>query len=99
MTESTLLRFDDYVAELRTTRSRDEEKDLRAAELLTRMQQQNQSLTELMNTLSRRVEAIPDLAARETTDQALSEIRDITSSLSENVRSIADTLTALSEEV
>ena len=99
VTESTLLRFDDYVAELRTTRSRDEEKDLRAAELLTRMQQQNQSLTELMNTLSRRVEAIPDLAARETTDQALSEIRDITSSLSENVRSIADTLTALSEEV
>lgn len=98
-TEAVLAHFDDYVKEIKEQRSRDEHFELRAAELLMRMEKQNQSLAGQMNTLAERIEAIPDLASRESTDQALSGIREITNSLNESVHSIADTLTALSEEV
>ena len=99
LTEQLVTRFDNYVAELQVNRSRDESFEMRSAELLSRMEKQSQSLTVLMDTLSRRVEALPDQQARENTDQSLASIREITSSLNESVRSISETLTALSEEV
>jgi len=99
LTDQVLTRFDEYVAELKETRSRDESFEKRSAELLARMNQQNQELTGLMNTLSEKVDAIPDLKSREATDKALAEIREMTGSLNESVRSISETLSALSEEV
>ena len=99
LTEQLITRFDNYVAELQINRSRDESFENRSSELLSQMEKQNQSMTLLMDTLSKRVEALPDQHARESTDQALAGIREITGSLNESVRSISETLTALSEEV
>ena len=98
-TDQLLSRFDSYVAVLQSTRQRDESFEKRSAELLTRMEKQQQTLSALMDTLSARVDAIPDLHARERTDDALAGIREITASLNESVRGISETLTALSEEV
>jgi len=99
LTDQVLVRFDGYVAELKETRSRDEGFEKKSYELLQRMEQQNQKLGALMDTLSQRVDAIPDLKSREATDEALTGIREVTASLNESVRSISETLTALSEEV
>ena len=99
LTDQTLERFDAYVAELRETRSRDEHFEKKSAELLLRMEQQNQELTKTMNALSKRVEALPDGKSREATEEALKGIRETTSALSGSVDSIAKTLEALSEEV
>ncbi len=99
LTDQTLVRFDSYVAELKETRKRDESFEKRSLELLQKMEKQNQELGELMNALSERVDAIPDLKSRESTDQALAGIREVTGSLNDSVRSISETLTALAEEV
>ena len=63
------------------------------------MEKQNQEMTKVMESLSQRVDAIPDLKSREATDEALAGIREMTGQLSDSVRSISETLTALSEEV
>ena len=99
LTAETLTRFDAYMAELQASRSRDESFEKRSAELLLRLEKQNDMLASLMSKLSDRVEAIPDLQAREGTDQSLADIRELTRTLNESVRSISETLTALSEEV
>ncbi len=99
LTEETLTRFDTYVAELNATRSRDEDFEKRSTELLLRMEKQNQSLTNLISGLHQSVDALIDPQTRQRTDETLSGIREITSALRENVRSISETLTALSEEV
>ena len=99
LTDQVMLRFDGYVAELKETRSRDESFEKRSAELLSRMEKQNQEMAKVMESLSQRVDAIPDLKSREATDEALAGIREMTGQLSDSVRSISETLTALSEEV
>ena len=98
-TDQLLSRFDSYVSVLQSTRQRDESFEKRSAELLARMEKQHQSLAALMDTLSARVEAIPDLRARERTEDTLAGIREVTASLNESVRGMSETLTALSEEV
>ena len=99
LTDQVLVRFDGYVSELKETRMRDEDFEKRSAELLAKMEQRHQALTKLMETLSERVEAIPDLKSREETDEALRGIREVTGTLNEHVRSISETLAALAEEV
>ncbi|MCR4876670.1 MAG: hypothetical protein K5922_05835 [Clostridiales bacterium] len=99
LTDQVLSRFDAYVAELQETRTRDEAFEKKSAELLSRMEKQNLELTEMIGTLTRRIDAIPDLKTREATDAALAGIREATGSLNESVRAISETLTALSEEV
>ncbi len=99
LTEETLTKFDAYVAEMKQNRERDEGFDRRAAELMAKMEKQNEELSRQIASLSRRVEAIPDLAEREKTVQALAKIQEMTGALSESVRSIAETLADLAEEV
>ena len=99
LTDETLSRFDAYVTELNATRTRDEDFERRSAELLLRMEKQNQSLANLIAGLQQKVDALSDPKAQADTAAALSEIRGITSALSENVHSISSTLTALAEEV
>ena len=99
LTEETLTKFDAYVAEMKQNRERDEGFDRRAAELMAKMEKQNEELSRQIASLSQRVEAIPDLAEREKTDQALAKIQEMTGALSESVRSIAETLADLAEEV
>ena len=52
-----------------------------------------------MTRLSEKVDKMSDPAVRETSDKTLAEIREVTSSLNQNVQEISKTLTALSEEV
>ena len=99
LTDQVLARFDGYVAEIKETRKRDESFEKRSAELMGRMEKQNQELTRLMENLAARVDAIPDLKSREATDEALAGIREVTGNLNESVRSISETLSALAEEV
>ena len=99
LTDQVLVRFDGYVAEIKETRKRDESFEKRSAELMGRMEKQNQELTRLMENLAARVDAIPDLKSREATDEALAGIREVTGNLNESVRSISETLSALAEEV
>ncbi len=99
LTEDILSRFDGYISEIREFRGRDESFDKRAAELLSDLVKQNQSLSLLMDKLSRRVESMSSPGEKEKTDLALSEIQKLTGSLNDSVRSISDTLAALSEEV
>ena len=99
LTDSLLVRFDSYVAELKETRKRDENFERSASQLMSRMQQESKSLGELMTRLSEKVDKMSDPAVRETSDKTLAEIREVTSSLNQNVQEISKTLTALSEEV
>ena len=99
LTEETIARFDSYVAEMKSTRTRDESFEKRAGELLLRMEKENQAMAGLMDSLSKRVNAMSDAETGDTVNQALSEIREITRSLNGNVQTISETLTALSEEV
>ena len=99
LTDSLLVRFDSYVAELKETRKRDENFERSASQLMSRMQQESKSLGELMTRLSEKVDKMSDPAGRETSDKTLAEIREVTSSLNQNVQEISKTLTALSEEV
>ena len=99
LTDSLLVRFDSYVAELKETRKRDENFERSASQLMSRMQQESKSLGELMTRLSEKVDKMTDPAVRETSDKTLAEIREVTSSLNQNVQEISKTLTALSEEV
>ncbi len=99
LTDSLLVRFDSYVAELKETRKRDENFERSASQLMSRMQQESKSLGELMTRLSEKVDKMSDPAVRETSDKMLAEIREVTSSLNQNVQEISKTLTALSEEV
>ncbi|MBQ9210800.1 MAG: hypothetical protein IJ153_03790 [Clostridia bacterium] len=99
LTDQVLVRFDSYVAELKETRSRDEGFEKKSGELLMQMSKQNQELAKLMDSLSQRVDEIPDAEAREATNVTLAQIWGITNALNESVQSISETLTALSEEV
>ena len=63
------------------------------------MDQENRELAGLLKDLSKRVDAMPDAEYRQTTESALSDIQQITSSLNDHVKSISETLTVLSKEV
>ncbi len=99
MTDQLLTRFDAYVKEMKETRVRDESFDRNAAQMLQKMQQENNRLAGLMDSLSRRVDAMPEMQSREATDAALSEIRETTLALTESVKDISRTLSTLAEEV
>ena len=98
MTAQLIKRFDAYVAEMAQGRKREEGFDRKAAEMLTKMQQENTRLAGLMEGLSRRVDALQEATDAGETEQMLKSLRDTTQELSNNVRSISETLTALAEE-
>ena len=99
LTDQVLARFDAYVAELKQTRLRDEQFDQNAARLLEKMERENTRLGGLLDSLSRRVDALSDPARQASAEETLSGIRETTAALNENVKTISETLTALSEEV
>jgi len=93
ITNHILDRFDAYIAEMNANRTRDEGFEKRTADLLNRMQQENRDLASLIGTLNEKLSSAPASDA-----DALGEIRQTTSALHQTVRSIADTLSALSRE-
>lgn len=98
MTAQLVAKFDAYVAEMSESRKREEGFDKKAGDLLQKMQQENTRLAGLMESLSRRVEALQEARDAGETEQILKSIRETTQELNNNVRSVSETLTALAEE-
>ena len=92
MTGNILGRFDSYMADINAHKTRDEGFEKRAAELMNRVQQENQEMASLIASLK---DAISSIHKQDTS--SLSEIQNLTSSLSQNVQAIADTLSAMKE--
>ena len=85
-------------------RERDENFDQRAAELLKEMRQESHDMAKLISDLGDKIQNISDAAgqsAGETaaTQDSLKEIRDLMAGLNDQVKTVSDTLTRLSEEV
>ena len=96
MTNHILDRFDAYMTAINEVRARDERFELRAAELMNRMNLQNKELEVQLNTLA---EKIRDLKTEEKggTD-SLRELRGLTAEMTESVREIRRTLEEIARE-
>ena len=92
MTGGILNKFDAYMAEINAHKARDEGFEKRAAELMNKVQQENREMASLISSLK---DAIQSMHQQDSAD--LPQIRDLTSSLSQNVQTIAETLSALKE--
>ena len=92
MTGGILNKFDAYMAEINAHKARDEGFEKRAAELMNKVQQENREMASLISSLK---DAIQSMHQQDLAD--LPQIRDLTSSLSQNVQTIAETLSALKE--
>ena len=92
MTGGILNKFDAYMAEINAHKVRDEGFEKRAAELMNKVQQENREMASLISSLK---DAIQSMHQQDSAD--LPQIRDLTSSLSQNVQTIAETLSALKE--
>ena len=98
ITAHTLDQFDGYMTQINTVRERDESFEKRAAELLNQMRQESKDMASLLSDMTGKMQA---LSAREEdpSDKTLEEIRDLMSSLNDNVNTVSETLSRLSEEV
>ena len=104
ITSHSLDKFDAYMSQLNIVRERDENFDQRAAELLNEMRQESHDMAKLISDLGDKIQNISDAAgqsAGETaaTQDSLKEIRDLMAGLNDQVKTVSDTLTRLSEEV
>ena len=104
ITFHSLDKFDNYMSQLNIVRERDENFDQRAAELLNEMRQESRDMAKLIDELGNKIRDISDAAgqtAGETsgTQDSLNEIRDLMSTLNDQVKTVSNTLTRLSEEV
>ena len=104
ITSRSLDKFDAYMSQLNTVRERDENFDQRAAELLNEMRQESRDMAKLIDELGEKIRNISDTADRAAGDTAaaqdnLREIRDLMAGLNNQVKTVSDTLTRLSEEV
>ena len=90
-------KFDDYMSQLNVVRERDEGFEKRAAELLNDMRQESKDMASLISGLS---EKIQGLSVDESAPviNGLDEIRTLMSSLNDQVKTVSETLTRLSEE-
>ena len=87
------------MSELNTVRERDEGFEKRAAELLNDMRQESRDMAALIDSLSQKVQNISDSANNSDNPSDLREIRDLMNQLNDQVKTVSDTLTSLSEEV
>jgi len=98
LTDETLQKFDVYVAEMKDTRQRDESFEKRSAELMTRMEKQNQALGESLKTLSDKVNSFSNASSFEDLDKTMQGVSESMTRMSNDVNEIAETLKTLSEE-
>ena len=104
ITSRSLDKFDAYMSQLNTVRERDENFDQRAAELLNEMRQESRDMAKLIADLGEKIQNISDTSDRTAgeasgTQNSLNEIRDLMAGLNDQVKTVSDTLTRLSEEV
>ena len=94
MTGHILDKFDVYMSQINQVRERDENYEMRTAELLNRMDQENKDLAGLIDKLADKT----TMLAGNSDDEALEEIRSILSSMEGGVEKISATLSAIAEE-
>ena len=101
VTNHILDKFDAYMNSINLVRERDENFENRTAELMSQLQQESKDLGTLLANLSEKVSGRNDNSAnapQAPDDHALIEIRDLMSSLNQNVKEISATVSALSAE-
>ena len=102
MTNHILDKFDTYMAGINQVREHDENYEMRVAELLNCMQQENKDLAALITGLGNNIRYLKDgpvqVNAELSADPALEKIHTILASMKENIGTISTTLSALAEE-
>ena len=97
ITNHILDKFDAYMESINVVRERDENFEKRAADLMNKMQEQTKELSALLTDLSAKVRTLTDYSGTPA-EKALGDIQSVMSDMNQNVRSISDTLAALSKE-
>ena len=97
ITAHTLDQFDGYMTQINTVRERDEGFEKRASELLEQMRQESKDMASLISGLTDKMQAL-STKEEDPADKTLGEIRDLMSTLNENVKTVSKTLSKLSEE-
>ena len=90
-------KFDDYMSQLNVVRERDEGFEKRAAELLNDMRQESKDMASLISGLSEKIQGL-SVDESAPVSNGLDEIRTLMSSLNDQVKTVSETLTRLSEE-
>ena len=91
MTGGILNQFDQYLDKINAHTVRDEGFEKRTAELMNRIQQENREMASLIASLKEAMQLL------QQDDAALPKIQGLTASLNDNVKIIADALSALKE--
>ena len=90
-------KFDDYMSQLNVVRERDEGFEKRAAELLNDMRRESKDMATLISGLSEKIQGL-SVDESAPVSNGLDEIRTLMSSLNDQVKTVSETLTRLSEE-
>ena len=97
ITSHALDKFDKYMSTLNTIRERDENFDKRAAELLNDMHRESREMASLLSGLTEKIQELPGHDGSSVDDE-LKEIRQLMSSLNDQVKTVSETLARLTEE-
>ena len=97
ITSRALDKFDSYMSRIDEVRGRDETFEQRAAQLLGDMRQESRDMAALLSGLTEKIQGLNE-SGESSADHALGEIRTLMASLNDQVKTVSDTLTRLSEE-
>ena len=97
VTSHALDQFDSYMTRIDKVSDRDENFEKNAAELLREMRQESRDMTALISGLTEKMQglSVPECSSA---DKTLEEIRTLMTGLNDQVKTVSDTLTRLSEE-
>ncbi len=97
ITSHALDQFDSYMTRIDKVSSRDENFEKNASELLQEMRQESRDMASMLNSLTEKMQALssPEDAPA---DKTLEEIHTLLGDLNNQVRTVSDTLTRMSEE-
>ena len=97
VTSHALDQFDSYMTRIDKVSNRDENFEKNAAELLGEMRRESKDMTALISGLTAKMQglSVPDGSSA---DKTLEEIRALMTGLNDQVKTVSDTLTRLSEE-
>lgn len=97
VTSHALDQFDSYMTRIDKVSDRDDNFEKNAAELLSEMRRESKDMTALISGLTEKMQglSVPDGSSA---DKTLDEIRSLMAGLNDQVKTVSDTLTRLSEE-
>ena len=98
ITSHALDQFDSYMTRIDKVSSRDENFEKNASELLHDMRQESRDMAAMLNSLTEKMQTLSVPEEGVSADQTLGEIRTLMGTLNDQVRTVSDTLTRMSEE-